>query len=119
MFCKQCGKEIEDDANFCIHCGVTINDRAPSQTTVNNSGNTVQKASYNTMSIIGLIVSIISFFINFWGIVGIAGVILSVIGLIQISQKHENGRALAIIGIIFGGINVFYAFYVLVILTQI
>ena len=29
MFCKKCGKEIEDDAVICIHCGRSTEDAAP------------------------------------------------------------------------------------------
>lgn len=25
MFCKNCGKEIDDNASVCIHCGVSTN----------------------------------------------------------------------------------------------
>ncbi|MCB5287840.1 MAG: zinc ribbon domain-containing protein, partial [Candidatus Cloacimonetes bacterium] len=25
MFCKNCGKEIDDNAIICIHCGVSTN----------------------------------------------------------------------------------------------
>ena len=25
MFCSKCGKQIEDDAKFCEHCGAVIN----------------------------------------------------------------------------------------------
>ena len=24
MFCSKCGKEIQDDVNFCSHCGFSI-----------------------------------------------------------------------------------------------
>ena len=24
MFCKKCGKEIEDDSEFCVYCGTTV-----------------------------------------------------------------------------------------------
>lgn len=26
MYCKNCGKEIDDKASFCIHCGVAVED---------------------------------------------------------------------------------------------
>lgn len=29
MFCKKCGKEIEDDAVICIHCGRSTVEQAP------------------------------------------------------------------------------------------
>ncbi|HWP50212.1 MAG TPA: zinc ribbon domain-containing protein [Clostridia bacterium] len=28
MFCKNCGKEIDDKAVICVHCGVAANDEA-------------------------------------------------------------------------------------------
>ena len=28
MFCKNCGKEIDDQAVICVHCGVATNDEA-------------------------------------------------------------------------------------------
>lgn len=28
MFCKNCGKQIDDDAKFCEHCRAVINDKA-------------------------------------------------------------------------------------------
>ena len=27
MFCKNCGKEIDDKASVCIHCGVSTNSK--------------------------------------------------------------------------------------------
>jgi hypothetical protein len=27
MFCKNCGKEIDDKAAFCVHCGVAVNEK--------------------------------------------------------------------------------------------
>lgn len=29
MFCKNCGKEINDNADVCIHCGVRVKPEAP------------------------------------------------------------------------------------------
>lgn len=28
MFCSKCGKEINDDAVICIHCGCSVNNRS-------------------------------------------------------------------------------------------
>lgn len=27
MFCKRCGKELTNDANFCPHCGEAVNEK--------------------------------------------------------------------------------------------
>lgn len=71
------------------------------------------KAPYNTMCIVGLVVSGISLLLNFFGIVGIAGTILSVIGLINCTQKKENGKAVAIIGIVIGSFSILYGLVML------
>ena len=31
MFCKKCGKQIPDDANFCPYCGKHLNGEIPPQ----------------------------------------------------------------------------------------
>lgn len=35
MFCKNCGKEIDDNAAICIHCGVSTSN---SPTVIDNGG---------------------------------------------------------------------------------
>ena len=63
------------------------------------------------MCIIGLVISGISLLLNFWGLAGIAGTIVSVIGLLSCKQKNENGKALAIIGLVIGAFSVFYGMF--------
>lgn len=119
MFCATCGKEIVDGSAFCPKCGAA--QQGPTSPPVSNTGNnanpvsqsTVQKAPYNPMCIIGLVISGISLLLNFYGLVGIAGTIVSVIGLISCEQKNENGKALAIIGIVIGVLSIFYALFVI------
>lgn len=119
MFCKICGKEIQDNSEFCPECGAAQQKASPAPVSnadryVNpKSQSTVQKAPYNTMCIIGLVISAISLLINFWGLVGIAGTIVSVIGLTNCKQKNENGKSLAIIGIVIGIFSIFYGFIVI------
>lgn len=60
------------------------------------------------MCIVGLVISCISLLLNFWGLVGIAGTVVSVIGLNSCKQKNENGKALAIIGIVIGVFSILY-----------
>ena len=67
------------------------------------------KNSYNVFAIVGFVLGIISFFLNFFGIVGILAVVFSAIGLSQISKNQQKGKVLAILGIIFGAINIIYA----------
>lgn len=71
--------------------------------------NLEQKAPYNKMCLIGLVISVISLFLKFWGIVGIAGVIVSVLGLINCKATNEKGKVLAIVGIAIGAYSIIYA----------
>lgn len=113
MFCTNCGKEIPNGSAFCQECGAAQSGGA---SPVSNAGGyvnptgqpVVQKVPYNTMCIVGLVISGISLLLNFWGLVGIAGTIVSVVGLISCNQKNENGRGLAVIGIIIGAFSIIY-----------
>lgn len=85
MFCKNCGKEIDDKAAVCIHCGVPV--KHETQQIM------VTSPKSNGFAIAGFVLS-------FFG--GILGLIFSIIGL-QKSKQPEyngNGRGLAIAGII-------------------
>ena len=116
MFCTNCGKEIQDGSAFCPECGATQQGATPSVTNAGSYSNqtnqpVVQKVPYNTMCIVGLVISGISLLLNFWGLVGIAGTIVSVIGLSSCKQKNENGKALAIIGIVICVYSIFYGVF--------
>lgn len=115
MFCVNCEKEISDKSTFCPKCGAAQQGATPPPTPntgsyatpVNQS--TVQKAPYNVMCIIGLVISGISLLLSFFGLVGIAGTIVSVIGLTSCKRKNENGKACAIVGIVIGVFSILYA----------
>ena len=119
MFCRNCGKEITDGTAFCPECGAaqngTTQNASQEPPTISNAAysnptnqSEVKKVPYNTMCIVGLVVSGISLLLNFFGIVGIAGTILSVLGLMDCKKKNENGKALAIIGIVIGVFSIIY-----------
>ena len=38
MFCKKCGAEINDDAEFCPKCGASVNGETTSKTQVVEDG---------------------------------------------------------------------------------
>ncbi|MGM9900026.1 MAG: zinc-ribbon domain-containing protein [Bacilli bacterium] len=112
MFCTNCGKEISENDTFCPNCGAkqltAQYDYNPNGYVNKNVQPSVQKESYNTMCIVGLVISCISLFINFWGLVGIAGTIVSAIGLSSCCKKRERGKTLAIIGIVIGVVSIIY-----------
>lgn len=72
MFCSKCGKQIEDDAKFCEHCGAAMNERAVSsekveQSVVNNNASVKRKINKPLMIAIIVIVAI--------GILGVVGAV--------------------------------------------
>ena len=76
MFCKNCGKEIDDQAVVCPYCGVAVK-TAPAKT--------------NALAIVGFV---LSFF------VAIAGLICSIIARKQCRESGEGGAGFALAGII-------------------
>ncbi len=61
MYCNKCGKEIEDNSNFCSHCGNSINKPQIIKASVNSSKEQTVKASVknNKENIIKTIVMIV------------------------------------------------------------
>lgn len=65
-----------------------------------------QNNSVSGTIIVGFVLGLISWFLNFFGIVGIIAIVFSAIGLSQLSRTHQKGKALAIIGLVSGIANV-------------
>ena len=100
MFCKNCGKEIDDRAVVCPYCGVQV------------GGLDAAQEKTNTLAIVGFI---LSFFI------AIAGLVCSIIALKQAPSFGGNGKGLATAGIVISivaiVIAVIYIFIVVAMLT--
>ena len=83
MFCSKCGKQIEDDAKFCEHCGAVINTPTISNEKSEQSGVTSKKISVkkeiNKPLIITIIIAVVVL------IAGSAGIILFD------NYNHEKG----------------------------
>ena len=79
MFCKHCGKEIDDEAVICPNCGVQVGDLSP------------QKNTTNILTIIGFILAFI---------MPIAGLACSIIGKKQAETCGGSGKTLASAGIV-------------------
>lgn len=58
MFCRNCGKEIDDKAYVCPHCGVLTN-QAAAKPSVNDSGSALWGVLGFFVPIVGLILFLI------------------------------------------------------------
>lgn len=99
-YCGNCGAELNEGQDVCIKCGKKVN---------NEEVTAVVKQ--NTVAVTGFVISMISLFINFFGLVGLAGAITSLVGLLKVNKTKEKGKGLAIVGLIIGIISVIYGIY--------
>ena len=60
----------------------------------------------NSLCLSGMIIDLVSFFIDFVGLVSATGLVLSIVGLTQVKGKDDSkSRTFAIVGIICAGIE--------------
>ena len=99
MFCKICGQKLNDDSNFCTHCG------SPVKKVVY----TIEPKKNNPFCIVGFILSIVgrfTFTLSF--IFSITGIVFSAIGMKEAKKRNEK-MGLGIAGLVIG-----IAFFVII-----
>lgn len=58
MFCPKCGKEVEDDADVCIHCGRSLSKKNQNDAKYNESKAGIGVVLALFLGLIGLIIGI-------------------------------------------------------------
>ncbi len=110
-FCSKCGKEINDEAVVCVHCGCAVEDAAapvPAAAT----------GKFSALGIVGFILSLVSWFVALYGIVAIAGVVFSALGMKQCNAGFK-GKGLAIAGLVLSIISLVFTLITVVIIGMI
>ena len=102
MFCKNCGRELDDRAVVCPNCGIQVGEMKCSNENIETY----------TLSIIGFILSFV---------VTIAGLICSIIAYRKCRDEGLNGKSLAIAGIVVSSVSmalavIFVVIYIIIIL---
>ena len=106
MFCKNCGKEISDNAYVCPNCGVKVGGGVRT-----GGGMEVDGRKTNTLAIVGFI---LSFFVS------IAGLICCIIARKQITERDEGGAGLALAGLIISIVSLVIAvIYLIVVIATV
>ena len=100
MFCKYCGKELNDNALICPNCGVATD----KYMAVAKTADAQQKT--NGLAIAGMICAIVGLIGGdyFFCIPSIIGLILSIVGMVKVKQ-YNSGYGFALTGIIIGAIS--------------
>lgn len=90
MFCKKCGKEVNDEAMVCVHCGCSIKEDETKKD-LNESKTVIGVLMGLFLGIIGLVIGICLYpsgtvarktFIKAWGItfgIGVAVIVVAYI----------------------------------------
>lgn len=130
MFCKYCGNEIADDTVFCSKCGKNVkdgnadysfsakntankNDTVNKQSsvsideTINKTVDSVSNKIENTnpLCIAGLVLTVIMFFFNSYGVVGFVALVLSFLGYKTARKNRQKGTMIAIVCMAVAGIT--------------
>lgn len=99
MFCKYCGRQVDEQANFCPHCGGRLNTPAavPPQTAAPMQPIApAQKKPVNGFGIAALVIGIICLFAGYYiFFVAIAGIVLGAVGVAYRNKFSANGIATA------------------------
>ncbi len=96
-YCRYCGYELEDDAQYCISCGrpTSLNNSSVNNN-VNNSGN-VEERNYHWAAVLALVFGILG---------GWLAIVFGIIGLMKCTDK--NDRTMCIVGLVIGGIQIVF-----------
>lgn len=112
MYCKNCGKEIEDDSSFCPFCGSTVEKKVSDK----KEHGSDKEDSANGLGMSGFVVSIVALVytlflkadnnlieVSLFGslALGITGLVLSCVGMVM--DKSKKNR-LAFAGFIIGAV---------------
>jgi len=112
MYCRNCGREIRDDAEYCTYCGAQINSAQPEYRQAGYSSSAVSPAAK------GAAVSAMV-----WGIVALAtcqlplGFIVGIVGMNKYrfaealgmtAGMARAGKIMSIVGIVLGAISSVY-----------
>ncbi len=87
MFCKNCGKQIDDNAAICIYCGVA---------TEKGTDREDEEKKINAFGITGFVIGLISLWLGiYFCIASIIGLVFSAIGMVKMKKCKLNGFAIA------------------------
>ena len=136
-YCPRCGNIVNENDNFCGYCRNSLNnniEQMNNQNMVNNSVNSVNQdmnqtqsinnsqnintVKTNTFAITGFIMSIAS--PTFCcGLLSLPSLIVSIIGLSKVNKTKENGKGLAIAGIIISAVTILaYILYIILLIVN-
>lgn len=100
MFCKYCGRQVDEQATFCTHCGGRLRGAAaPAQTLSPVQPIAPAQKPVNGFGIAAFVIGIVCLFIGYYiFLVAAVGIVLGAIGVAYRKKYRVNGLAIAEIG---------------------
>ncbi|MDE6585118.1 MAG: zinc ribbon domain-containing protein [Clostridia bacterium] len=96
MFCKNCGREINDNAMVCPYCGVATG----------KGGAVAEEKKVNAFGIVGFVLGLLSLWLGvYFCISPVLGLIFSAVGMAKMKKCRVNGLAIA--GLVLSIISLF------------
>ncbi|MBO5103413.1 MAG: zinc-ribbon domain-containing protein [Clostridia bacterium] len=95
MFCKHCGTEIQENAEYCINCGAKVKEEQTTTPPTDTYSNQQYTQPTNSNKINGM--SIAGFILSFLG--GVLGLVFSILGYNQ-AKREGTPTGLGLAGII-------------------
>lgn len=100
-FCESCNKKFTENMVNCPHCNATLKEKTSEQNIMSSNIQSEQKPvtnESNGLAIAGLVLSVIGF--------SVIGLILSCLGYSLSKKRNDNGKSLALAGIIISSISI-------------
>ena len=107
-FCKKCGAQLEDGAQFCAKCGATQEAAQAPAAAPQAAAPVADNGPWKVFAILGLVFGIIGLVLFWFGLVGIiiaaVGLVFSILGKKSTSKggMATAGLVLSIIGLALG-----------------
>lgn len=93
MFCKNCGKEVDDKAVICHNCGVLVGEVAVAEVET--------QKKVNGFGIAGFVIGILSFYFGvYFCVTPIIGLILNIIGMTRRKDCNSGSNGITIAGLV-------------------
>ena len=105
MYCHKCGLKIDEQDNYCKHCGVLVPKFKEEKIIL--AEEQIEKKKYSGHAIAGFVLSILGMS-SFGLICGILGIIFSSFGIRETASKELRGKGLSIAGLVVSIVAVLY-----------
>lgn len=113
MYCYSCGAVLFEGSEFCVKCGVKVDDIIKAVEV-----NTVEKREYNYFGVFAFVMSILSIFINMMGVLPILSLVVSFVSLLQFRNSKDKGIGFAIAALCISIFTTLFTILGLIVLTS-